>query len=870
MQISFYGTVYDRLPERRAVSWPDFFLDWYEAGTDAEKERVPLFSCDLFFEGKGREKGRTHANVEAVSGLLLDYDDDHGISLADAELCWSEYEYFIHTTFSHQVPGVWKDAFRMVLPFPEPISVGDFEAFVKGWALPFAMERNAKFKPLPVGHAGYFLPTRRPSSESYFHRHNEGRMLDPKQLFPVSEAPARPVHVLRPPSGAFVAPPPAEEEGKPASALRDVFRGMEKAHEVADLGQIEAHCSFLQHGREKAANLSEPAWRSWLSVVARCFNGKEQAHAISSAYKGYRYEETQNKIERLLTESGPHTCSHIAQNYEGCASCPLRGKITGPLHIGKILSKASAQSTEDVARAADRLQQKLNHEESVENAQRALERAQTREAEAKIALSLRKRLAKAAPKAGTLEGEDPEVLAAMVAERVAKAAVSDAKKALAQAQREAKQRSTLSNTDADTIDALALDTFGRPEKSYRNLETVFRQDPAYSEAFSFDVFNQKVRYEGKFLEKVTHTALRIAVTRSYGFEPSSEAVHDVACFVGSQKPVHPVKEYLRAQSWDGTERLTHLMTRGFGCIPDATQSAEYLADVGKKLCISLVARVMDPQAKNEVVVIAQGKQGKGKSTAFASLCPNSDWYSDSHLKLSDKDAYMAIQGKWLYEIAELSSFKKSEQDAIKAFISSLCDNFRPPYSPYTVQQYRNTVFVATTNDDQFLDDPTGDRRWAPVTSGNIDLNWIRGNVNQIWAEATVRYDRGERWWYEGEEEARRARACKPFKVEDAWTDVVLHKLFEGSNDGFYTVDRILTRWLNVPVERISKMEKNRLTRVMMQLGIPYVRLQQMKIAAEQGYTFSPRGYWINDEARKLLQADYAPNVIPFRVHDEVF
>ena len=66
MLISFYAKVYDLRPERRAVSWPDFFLAWHEAETDADKERVPLFSCDLFFEGKGREKGRTHANVESV------------------------------------------------------------------------------------------------------------------------------------------------------------------------------------------------------------------------------------------------------------------------------------------------------------------------------------------------------------------------------------------------------------------------------------------------------------------------------------------------------------------------------------------------------------------------------------------------------------------------------------------------------------------------------------------------------------------------------------------------------------------------------------------------------------------------------------
>jgi hypothetical protein len=871
MQVSYYGKVYDLLPERRDVAWPDFFTRWYEADSDADKEQIPLFSCDLFKDGRGREKGRTRDNVEMVSGLLLDYDDDHGVAIEQAESCWADYEYFLHTTYSHQVPGVWQDAFRMVLPFPEPVTVAEYEAFLKGWALPFAAGRNAKFKPLPVGHAGYFLPTRRPSTASEYNRHNSGMMLDPRVLAPTSTS-ASPtptgtlLHMTRP-------APPIVLPAEPTPAPANIFRGMEKAHEVADLGQIEAHCSFLQHGRANAQTISEPEWRSWLSVVARCHNGREQAHEISSAYKGYRFAETDTKIDRLLSEAGPHSCAHIEQNFAGCASCPLKGKISGPLYISKVLEKSSAQSTEDVVAAAERLKRKLNHEEAIENAQRALSLAQTKEAEAKIALSLRRKLARSAPKTGAIDGEDPEVIAAMVAEREAKKAVSDAQKALVSAQKAAKQREALENPDPDVLDSLALDPFGRPDKSYRNLETVFRRDPAFSEGFAFDVFHQKVRYEGHFLDKNAQTAIRIAVNRNYGFEPSGEAVHDVAGLVGAARQTHPVKEYLRAQAWDGTERLNDLMRRGFGCLPSETQSEQYLADVGRKLCISLVARVMDPKAKNEVVVIAQGKQGKGKSTAFAALCPNKEWHSDSHLKLSDKDAYMALQGKWIYEIAELSSFKKSEQDAIKAFISSLCDNFRPPYSQFTVQQYRNTVFVASTNDDQFLDDPTGDRRWAPVTSGNIDLTWIRGNVNQLWAEAVVRYDSGEKWWYEGEEEARRSRACKPFKVEDAWTDVILHKLFEGANDGFYTVDRILTRWLNVPVERINKMEKNRLTRVMMQLGLPYVRLQQMKVALDQGYTFSPRGYWINEEARKLLRDDYAPNVIPFREpsrHDEVF
>ena len=871
MKISFFPRMQECRPTVRESLWPDEFLQWYDARSDArsEKEKVPLFTCALYREGTERETGKSTGNIEAVSGIVLDYDTKHAVRISDVEAVWLGYEFVVYTTFRHGEDDT-ADRFRVIVPFNEPVPVNDYLRFLEEFAKPYSVQRGVSLETLSVGHPGFFYPTRRPGAPSYA-KHHHGVRLNAREI--VEQLPAAPrastVHVLRPTTPVVPPPPPSTEGGKSESVLRDVFKGMEKSHEVADLGQIEAHCAFLQHGRANAATLSEPEWRSWLSVVSRCRNGREQAHEISSAYKGYRQAETDVKIDRLLSEAGPHSCAHIEQNFTGCATCPLKGSISGPLHIHKVLTKASAQSTEEVAAAAARLKRNLNLEEEIDAAQRALTLAQTREAEAKVALSLRRKIARAAPKAGALDGEDPDVVAAMVAEKMAKAAVADAKKALAAAERKRKQRATLADPDEETYRALTKKEYGI-ENDLANLETVFLKDPAYADSFAFDLFHNKVRYEGKFLDEVTETTLRIKVKRSYGFEPSADDLRHVANRVSSEKTMHPVKEYLRTQSWDGAERLHLLMKRGFGCLPSSTQSEEYLADVGRKLCISLVARVMDPQAKNEVVVIAQGTQGKGKSTAFASLCPNREWYSDSHLKLSEKDAYMDIQGKWIYEIAELSSFKKSEQEAIKAFISSLCDNFRPPYGAYSIRQYRNTVFVATTNDEQFLDDPTGDRRWAPVTSGNIDLNWIRGNVDQIWAEATVRYDRGEKWWYEGEEEERRARACKPFKVEDAWTDIILHKLFEGNNDGFYTVDRILTRWLNVPMERINKMEKNRLTRTMMQLGIPYIRLQQMKVALDQGYTFAPRGYWINEEARKLLQEEYAPNVIPFRAHDEVF
>ena len=341
LPVSYYGKVYDLLPERRAVAWPDFFTRWYEADSEDDKKQIPLFSCDLFKPFKGREKGLTRGNVDSVSGLLLDYDDDHGVSIEQAESCWADYEYFLHTTYSHQVPGVWKDAFRMLLPFPEPVTVAEYEAFLKGWALPFAAGRNAKFKPLSVGHPGYFLPTRRPSTASEYNRHNSGTMLDPRVLAPTSTSAS-----TERPLTAF------EMAWKEAEAKES------SKYVVPELAVLEEHCSFMRHGREDAARLSEPEWRSWLSIAARCEDGVKLAHEVSSAYAGYSKHETQAKIDRLLTESGPHTCAHIEDQWASskCGECPLRGKVRSPISIpaalsGTVVERAVQRLTEFVNRA---------------------------------------------------------------------------------------------------------------------------------------------------------------------------------------------------------------------------------------------------------------------------------------------------------------------------------------------------------------------------------------------------------------------------------------------------------------------------------------------------------------------------------------
>ncbi len=122
-----------------------------------------------------------------------------------------------------------------------------------------------------------------------------------------------------------------------------------------------------------------------------------------------------------------------------------------------------------------------------------------------------------------------------------------------------------------------------------------------------------------------------------------------------------------------------------------------------------------------------------------------DWFSDTHFDVGSKDSYQAVQGVWLYEISEMSSFNKSEAARVKEFVSSVADNFRPPYERRNVKVMRQVCFAGTTNEAIYLKDWTGNTRFWPLrTDGEIDLQAIVSQREQLFAEAVHFHKKGER------------------------------------------------------------------------------------------------------------------------------
>lgn len=216
-----------------------------------------------------------------------------------------------------------------------------------------------------------------------------------------------------------------------------------------------------------------------------------------------------------------------------------------------------------------------------------------------------------------------------------------------------------------------------------------------------------------------------------------------------ERPFHPIREYLENLRWDGDRRIDTWMSTYLGAAP-----SEYMAAVGARWLIGAVARVLSPGCKNDCALILEGPQGLKKSTALRAL--GEPWFTDDVADIGSKDAQLQIRGVWIIEWSELDAMSRVDISKIKAFMSRATDRFRPPYGHRLIELPRESVFAGTTNNDSYLRDETGGRRFWPVRCGSIDISGLKQSREQLWAEAVVRFREGDPWWLD-----------KPFLVEAA-------------------------------------------------------------------------------------------------------
>lgn len=371
--------------------------------------------------------------------------------------------------------------------------------------------------------------------------------------------------------------------------------------------------------------------------------------------------------------------------------------------------------------------------------------------------------------------------------------------------------------DTSWTEELDANTKGEYDNSANNLNIIIQHDQFLKDVFKLNIFDNK-RYVTRSLpwrkvdtveplRDVDYSGVRNYIECVYGIV-SSQKVDDALALEFEKKKFHPIREYICAQKWDGIPRVNTLLIDYFG----AEDNAYTRAAIRKTLCAA-VARVFEPGIKFDTALILVGEQGTYKSTFVKKL--GMEWFSDTFTTVQGKESFEQIQGAWLIEMAELSGLKKAEVESIKHYISKREDMFRPAYGR-TVETYkRQCVFFGTTNNKDFLRDPTGNRRFMPIdvrpeyATKSVSDDLTQDEVNQIWAEAYQLYLAKEPLYLVGDEDIIAKIEQHKHSEADERKGIIEEYLNTKFPDDWNKMDLYdRRRWLEDPLSKNGTVQKD--------------------------------------------------------------
>lgn len=330
-------------------------------------------------------------------------------------------------------------------------------------------------------------------------------------------------------------------------------------------------------------------------------------------------------------------------------------------------------------------------------------------------------------------------------------------------------------SDTEWLTRLSADKRGNYEPTTDNIVIILQHDPRLKDSIGgIDIFAQKPVKRGSLpwwkydphkpsWTDTDDAGLRYLLEKDYNIVAKGK-VEDAIVYTHEKNAYHPIREYLKGLKWDGVERLDTMFIDYLG-----TSDTVYARAVTRKAFTAAVARIFKPGCKYDYMTVLIGKQGIGKSHILSVM--GGIWFSDSITTISGKEGYEALHGSWIVEMAELTATRKQEVESIKQFISKREDRYRKAYARRVSDNPRSCVFFGTTNDNEFLRDYTGNRRFWPLDTNrdNITKSIFKELTNdirdQLWAEAVIRYKANEPLFLESslEEEAQRVQEKYTFR-----------------------------------------------------------------------------------------------------------
>lgn len=310
--------------------------------------------------------------------------------------------------------------------------------------------------------------------------------------------------------------------------------------------------------------------------------------------------------------------------------------------------------------------------------------------------------------------------------------------------------------DTTWLEQMDADRKGNYSNTYKNTVLILENDPVFKGKIAYDVFSQQavfikgkiswreVDQETKFLTSSDDDFIEYYIEKKYGITVSSKYKKALSVFC-MKHCFHPIKDFLNSVKWDGKPRLDTLFIDYMGAA-----DTDYTRAVTRKALTAAVARIFEPGIKFDHLLTLVGDQGKKKSSILSQL--GGEWFSDTfNIRMLErgKEGFEQVRGVWLLEVPEMVGMAKADVNHIKSFLTSKRDRYRPAYGDRVQSFPRQCVIFGTTNSIDFLRDTTGNRRFWPVDilqqrpTKDVFKDLVGEEINQVWAEALMRYRKKE-------------------------------------------------------------------------------------------------------------------------------
>lgn len=382
--------------------------------------------------------------------------------------------------------------------------------------------------------------------------------------------------------------------------------------------------------------------------------------------------------------------------------------------------------------------------------------------------------------------------------------------------------------------ALVRDKQGRIEPTADNMVKLCMRPDQIGKILAFDGFKDELVWAPAHQRKgeeqwrsfadVDYVDVRIELERR-GVKPmGQDLLRSTIMRAAVERHMDTAQIWLDRLQWDGVERLESFCIAGWGWA-----SSDYSRAVGRYIWTALAGRVLDPGCQADMAPILVGPQGLGKTSVIKAMAPADEHYVSIPLDDHDNDTSRRLRGKLVGELEELRGLNSKAIEVIKAWITRTTEGWIPKYKEFESTFKRRLVFFGSTNDDEFLNDPTGERRWLPGRCGDLNVDWVKEHRDQLWAEGAARFRlTGVDW-----EDAQRLAQDEhhDFKVSDSWESAVERWLVEPQINGtapaqeeYVLMTDVLAGAANIPVSHQDRAKEMRMAKVLKGLGYSRARV----------------------------------------------